>query len=222
MVSFIGRGPAGVPCSFLSLWLLACVLSLTRTAIPEASATTLSPDYDETPITTSGDLAALATLPVPAGADLFVEGLAQSGLVTFSAAPTRGKLPTMLLQWADDAITPIVLPGGGRSPHWPLDIYWPQDVAVDWPVGGNRRGNVGFSVDTPSGSGAWATYWWDAGNQTAIPVRLAGSPAWGSLVFTSPGGVAPALNNRDEIALIGQVRDSVGPLGYGLFFQEQV
>jgi len=186
MVSFIRRGPAGVLCSFAWLWLLAGV-SLT----PEVGATTLSPDYDETPITTSGDLAALGTFPVPAGADLFVEGLAQSGLVTFSAAPTRGKLPTMLLQWMDDAITPIVLPGGSRSPHWPLDVYWPQDVAVDRPVGVNGKGDVVFSVDTSSGSGAWATYGWDAGSQTALPVRLAGSPAWGSLVFTTPAEWRP-------------------------------
>lgn len=217
MISFSRLGRAGVPRSFAWLWLLA-VASLA----PEVSATTLSPDYDQRPITTSGDLAALGTLPVPAGADLFVEGMAQSGLVTFSAAPTRGKPPTMLLQWTDNAVTPLVVPGGGRSPHWPLDVYWPQDVSVDRPVGVNRSGDVVFSVESASSPAASATYWWEAGTQTALPARLAGSPAWGSLLFTSPGGVAPALNNRDEIALIGQVRDSVGPLGYGLFFQEQV
>jgi hypothetical protein len=62
---------------------------------------------------------------------------------------------------------------------------------------------------------------WAAGNQTAIPVRLQGEPATGNLVFTKPGGIAPAINNRDEIALIGQVHNPSGPGGYGLFFLGQ-
>jgi hypothetical protein len=80
---------------------------------------------------------------------------------------------------------------------------------------------VVFSVDRQSGAGPWATYWWDGANQTAIPVRLTGGPATGDWLFTHPGGVAPALNNRDEIALPGEVRAASEPVGYGLFFLEQ-
>src|SRR5436190_1900120 len=88
------------------------------------------------------------------------------------AAPNHGTQPAMLLQWANGGITPIVFPGGSRSPHWPLDVYWPQNVRIDRPVRANAKGNVVFSVGRADGSEPRATYWWDAGNQTTIPVRL--------------------------------------------------
>jgi hypothetical protein len=221
MISFISRAPA---LRRRALWrcLPALIVSLAWAACPAVSASTLSPDYDVSEITNSGDLSVLAPLRVPATADLLLEGLADSGLVTFSAAATPGGLPSVLLQWGNDQANPLVVPGGGRSPHWPLDVYWPQDVVVDRPVGVNARGDVVFSVDSQSGAGPWATYWWDGGNQTAIPVRLTGGAATGDGVFTHPGGVAPALNNRDEITLIGEVRSASGTLGYGLFFLEQL
>jgi hypothetical protein len=74
-----------------------------------------------------------------------------------------------------------------------------------------------FSLDNPYGFSPWATYFWAAANQTGIPVRLQGEPATGNLVFTRPGGIAPAINNRDDIALIGQVHNPSGPGGFGLF-----
>ena len=58
-------------------------------------------------------------------------------------------------------------------------------------------------------------------NQKVIPVRLKDEPATGNLVFTKPGGIFPAINNRDEIALVGQVHTPNGPSGYGLFFLGQ-
>jgi hypothetical protein len=183
-----------------------------------AAADTLSPLYQATPISLTGDLRGASPVAIPSGSDLFVEGLADSGLITFSAAPAPAARASLLLQWANGALTPIVYPGGGRSPLWPLDVYWPQNVAVDRPVSVNANGNVVFSVDSADGAGPWATYWWAAGNQTAVKVALGGEPATGNFVFTHPGGVAPALNNRDEIALIGQVGSPGGLSGAGLFF----
>jgi hypothetical protein len=44
-------------------------------------------------------------------------------------------------------------------------------------------------------------------------------PATGHQVFTQAGGLAPAINDRGEMALIGQIRAPGGPSGYGLFSQ---
>jgi hypothetical protein len=78
-----------------------------------------------------------------------------------------------------------------------------------------------FSTDLKYGDSPYGTFRWDAKTQKVIPVRLKGEPATGNLVFTSPGGVSPAINNRDEIALVGQVHNPNGPSGYGLFFLGQ-
>jgi hypothetical protein len=94
-------------------------------------------------------------------------------------------------------------------------------VRIDRPVRANAKGNVVFSAGSADGSGPRATYWWDAGNQTTIPVRLKDEPATGNLVFTNLRGVTPAINNRDEIALIGQVSNPNGASGFGLFSLEQ-
>lgn len=221
MVTFNHCGGTSVRRTINRLWLFTAAAGLALLAFSSARADTVSPLYQAGQMSMSGNIVGLPNVHIPNGSDLIVEGLTDNGVVTFAAAPTRGLLPSMLFQFAGGAITPIVFPGGSRSPNWPLDVYWPNKVGVDQPVSVNESGNVVFSVDNPYGTIPWATYWWDAGNQTATKVVLAGEPATGSLVFTKPGGIAPAINNRDEIALIGQVHNPSGPGGYGLFFLSQ-
>jgi hypothetical protein len=206
-------------CSLMRFFAIAAGIALL--APSGVRADTLSPFYDAAQLPMSGDLAGMTGTRIPQGSDLFVEGLTEDGRITFSAAPNHSTQPAMLLQWANGGITPIVFPGGSRSPHWPLDVYWPQNVRIDRPVRANAKGNVVFSIGSTSGSGPRATYWWDAGNQTTIPVRLKDEPATGNLVFTNPSGATPAINNQDEIALIGQVSNPNGPSGFGLFSLEQ-
>jgi hypothetical protein len=221
MRSQMRRGGTVIRRTFTLLSLFTTAAGMTLLLPGGGRADMLSPLYQSAPLTTSGDLLGLVNVQIPAGADLFVNGLAENGRIIFSAAAPHGARPEMLLQWAGGALTPIVTPGIGPVSAWPLDEYWPHDVGVDQPVRVNENGSVVFSTNHKYGDSPYGTFRWDAKTQKVIPVRLKGEPATGNLVFTNTGGVSPAINNRDEIALVGQVRNPNGPSGYGLFFLGQ-
>ncbi len=177
-------------------------------------ADTISPLYQSAPLVMSGDR--FGTTTIPANDDLYVGGLTDAGQITFGAGRANGAGPNLLMQWGG-TFTSIVMPASGPAGAWTGPVYWPQDVTIDRPLSVNRFGSTVFSVSHSNGSGPWGTFLWDATTQSVVPVALKGMPATGNLVFTQPGGIAPAINDRGEMALVAQVKNPAGPGGFGLF-----
>jgi hypothetical protein len=200
--------------TLLSLSAIAAA-GLTLLAPGAARADTAPPVYQSTPLVMSGDR--IGTTTIPATNDLYVGGLTDAGQITFSAGRPNGSGPNLLLQWGGGTSTAIVMPASGPASAWPGPVYWPQDVTIDRPISVNQQGSAVFSVSHSNGTGPWGTFLWDAATQSIVPVALKEMPATGNLVFTQPGGVAPAINNRGEIVLVAQVKDSAGLGGFGLF-----
>jgi hypothetical protein len=188
---------------------------LTVLAPAAVRADTSSPVYQSAPLVMSGDR--FGTTTIPSADDLYVGGLTDLGQIIFSAGRANGPGPNLLLQWGGGTFTPIVAPANVPASASTGPVYWPQDVTLDRPVSVNRYGSAVFSVSHSNGSGPWGTFLWDAATQSVIPVALKGMPATGNLVFTQPGGFAPAINDRGEMAVVAQVKDPAGPGGYGLF-----
>lgn len=200
--------------TLLSLSAIAAA-GLTLLAPGAGRADTTPPVYQSTPLVMSGDR--IGTTTIPANDDLYVGGLTDAGQIIFGAGRANGPGPNLLLQWGGGTATPIVMPASGPASAWPGPVYWPHDVTIARPISVNQQGSAVFSVSHSNGSGPWATFLWDAATQSIVPVALKGMPATGNLVFTQPGGFAPAINNRGEIVLVAQVKDPAGPGGYGLF-----
>jgi hypothetical protein len=200
--------------SLLSLGGAAAALMLLAPGI--ARADTAAPTYQSTVLLVSGDR--VGDLQIPANDDLFVDGLTDAGQIVFSAGTSAGTHPELLMQYAHNRITPIVAPASGPASAWAGDVYWPRDVIIDRPVSVNRRGDVVFSADHTGGDRPWGTFLWDAASQKTIPIALKDMPAADNRVFTMPGGVAPVVNDSNEIALVARVKDPDGSSGYGLFF----
>ena len=53
------------------------------------------------------------------------------------------------------------------------------------------------------GGSPWGTFRWDPATGHTTTLAAKGMPAPGRLTFVLPGGFAPAINNSDEVALIG-------------------
>ena len=146
---------------FTLLSLFATAVSMTLLLPGGVRADTFTPIYHSAPLMPSGDLLGLPSVQIPAGADLFVSGLAENGRIIFSAQTPHSLRPEMLLQEAGGVITPIVTPGIGPVSAWPLDVYWPHDVGIDQPVRTNENGDVVFSVNQKYGDSSYATFRWD-------------------------------------------------------------
>jgi hypothetical protein len=202
--------------SFLTALVAAGLLSLAAGA---GRADTSSPLYRSATVVTSGDKS--RNVQIPAGYELFAGGLSDAGEIVFSAGNDQGTKPELLLKWSDGFLIPIAAPSTGPASASPGPIYWTHDLTIDRPVSVNQRGYVLFSADHTGGGRSWGTFLWNASNQQIAPVALKGMPATGNLLFTAPGGSAPALNNANEMALVAQVKDTAGTVGYGLFFLGQ-
>jgi hypothetical protein len=153
---------------------------------------------------------------IPSDYQVLVGGLTDSGQIILGVGTPEGSKPEWLLQYADGKITPIVAPGGDAPTG-----KWPHDVLMAWPLRMNQRGNVVFVTFRIQDRLALGTYLWDREARKVTPVILKGMPAVENLTFTEPGGFYPAINNRDEMALVAVVRDPHGSSGLGLFFRGQ-
>lgn len=219
MRSPTSRGGTLVSRRSVLLSIVAGASGLLFVAPGAARADSSSPLYHSATIVTSGDK--LGNVQIPAAYDLFVSGLSDAGEVVFTAGANQGTQPEMLLKWADGLIYTIAAPSTGPASAWPGPVYWAHDLVIDRPVSVNRRGYVLFSADHTGIGRSWGTFLWNPNNQQVTSIALKGMPATGNLLFTLPGGNAPALNNDNEMALVGQVKNPSGPSGYGLFFQGQ-
>lgn len=193
--------------------LAVAAAGLTLLAPGGARADTTGPGYQSAPLVMSGDQYGAAR--IAATDDLYVAGLTDAGNLIFSAGTPNGGGPNLLLQWAGGKFTPIVAPASGTPANGPIN--WTTEVIINRPVSVNASGSAVFSVGYANTASPWGTFLWDAATQSVTPVALKGMPATGHLAFTLPGGYAPAINDRGEMALIGQVKNPAGPSGFGLF-----
>jgi hypothetical protein len=101
---------------------------------------------------------------------------------------------------------------------------WPEDLAVWGPVSMNAQGDSVFATtDSESFSRLWnanshGTFRWDSKAQQVIPVALKGMPADHGRTFVEGGGPHPSINNRGEIAMVGQVKNAAGYMRSGVFY----
>src|SRR5260370_39094259 len=95
---------------------------------------------------------------------------------------------------------------------------WPKNVGVNWPISMNARGNSVFNVVTLPAT-LIGIFEQDQQSGKVTAVALKDMPATGNLTFTNAGTCSPAINNRDEIALVGSVKGTGSPNGISLFFR---
>jgi hypothetical protein len=124
-------------------------------------------------------------------------GLAQGGaLVQYSG----GKFVTI-------AVAQGPAPGGKT---------WPKDMGIIFPSM-NEAGNIAFQPIRMAGN-PLGTYLWDSKSQTVIPVATPGMPAADNRNFVAGGDHGGAtINNRDEIAFVGFVKNSSNQTRAGIF-----
>jgi hypothetical protein len=176
------------------------------------SATWAQTTYKIQPIVKVGEPAGDVLLPPDYR--IAIGGLNDRGQILFEAGSVVAAKPELLLQYADGKITPIVMAGRDAPTG-----KWPNDVLVAWPTPSrmNQRGNVVFTTLRIQGGVPFTgTYLWGYQARKVTPVLLKGMPAGQNLTFTAPGGFSPAINNRDELALVSFLSS-----GAGLFFRGQ-
>jgi hypothetical protein len=142
--------------------------------------------------------------------------LNDAGQLLFLAQNVNGG--QALLLYADGKFTSLVVPGqdapGGK---------WPADVVLRGAGGMNQRGNIAFAATVASGQpNNYGTFFRDAQAQTLTPVALPGMPAVNGQVFEPgppPSAATPAINNRDEIVLGGNLKNAAGAAARSVFFR---
>jgi hypothetical protein len=178
-------------------------------APPSARATGPS-NYTFQPLAQIGGMA--GDIPIPQGLFWFLGPLNDNGQLLVDASTLAGTKPDILLQYADGKFT-LLVTGGIEGP---LGL-WPKNVGINWPISMNGRGNSVFQVEDLNGT-LVGNFYRDAQSGIVTAVALPGTPATANLTFTWPAA-APAIHNRDEIALTGQVKGTGVPSGFGLFFR---
>jgi hypothetical protein len=147
----------------------------------------------------------------PNGA-FFVGGINDSGQVLFVADSAGGG--QMLVQYADDQLIPIAMPGGNAPGG-----TWSPKVSITCPVSINRFGSAVFAADvTAGGQSAVEMFRWEAEARQVTPVMTPGIAAVRNLTFATGGGSGPTINDRNEIALVAAVRSADGKAGNGVFY----
>jgi hypothetical protein len=184
------------------------LLGLTLLAPGAAGAETT---YRIRSIARLGDLAGEVRIKDPG--DFEIGTLNDNGQLAFVTENAAGG--ETLIQYSDGKLTPIVAAGkdapGGKWGKPALGIY-----AI---VSMNESGNVVFAAAvTGGGKTAYGTYLWDPKAQQVTPVALTGMPAVNNLTFETGGGFAPAINNRNEVALVAEVKNAAGKAQQGIFF----
>jgi hypothetical protein len=179
------------------------------------------PKYRMDLVLMSGDrVAGVQTRP---DGHLEIGALNDNGQILFTAANAAGG--HALIQYDARAergwerFTPIAV-GNAVAPIG----KWPQDLAIWGPVSMNAQGDSVFAAtDTESFARLWnanshGTFRWDSTARQVIPVALKGMPAVHGLTFAEGGGPHPAINNRGEIVMVGQVKNAAGNIRSGVFW----
>jgi hypothetical protein len=83
----------------------------------------------------------------------------------------------------------------------------------------NQQGNIVFAARVNIGTQTdYGTFRWDDAAQRLTAVALPGMPAVNNLTFAVGGGQTPMINNENEIALVGQIKNAAGASLPGVFF----
>jgi hypothetical protein len=181
---------------------------------PRAAPATAPTSYTFQPLAQIGGMA--GDIPIPQGLTWALGSLNDNGQILVVAETAAGTKPGLLLQYGDGKFT-LLVSGGMDGPLGP----WPKDIGFNGALYSmNGRGNSVFEVDKQHGATLIGTFYRDATSGKMTAVLLPGMPATGNLTFTNQSwGWQPVINNRDEIALPGQVKGTGSPSGVGLFFR---
>jgi hypothetical protein len=150
---------------------------------------------------------------LPSGGYRFIpEGLNDSGQLLFLV---ENPSTDLMFQYADSQFT-LIAATGLNGPLGP----WPKEFGASYRVSMNQSGNAVFFAARIQGSSTTilGTFLWEAKTGTLSAVALKDMPATGDLTFTVPAGIAPAINNPGDIALIGTVQGPTTPAGNAVFF----
>lgn len=141
-----------------------------------------------------------------------VDALNDSGQITFLAGNADGD--DTLVQYSGGKLTPLTVPGAAAPGG-----TWGINNGVLAPVSMNQLGNVVFATDVIGGGNSdLGTYFWDFKAQRITPVALPGMPVGSNLTLETGGEATPAINNKDEIALVARVKSAAGDTQPALFF----
>jgi hypothetical protein len=193
---------------------MQAVLALLALMLLAQSVAGAQTTYKIQPIVKLGDQVGDLTIRAEGG-DFEIGTLNDNGQIVFITENANVDGSEMLFQYTDGKLIPLVAAGreapGGR---------WSQAGGIYAPVSMNQLGNVVFATPVTVGDSTTpGTFLWDFKAQKTTAVALKGMPAANNLSFEAAGSFAPAINNRNEIALLGQVKNAEGKALDGLFFR---
>jgi hypothetical protein len=187
-----------------------CALCFALCALCFHGAAVAQATYQIQPIAKLGD--PIAGMPTPAVNGYFQVGaMNENGDLVFVASNTTGG--EALIQYANGQLTAIAVPGTtGPSGTWPANMQ------ILPPVGMNQLGDIVFVAGGGEGDAVqFSTYGWDARTQKITPILLRGMPALPNVAFEQGGGPVPTINNLNEVALVGKVKDAAGQTREGVW-----
>ncbi len=193
------------PASDRSPGIAALVVSLGLALLAPGTARADTVTYKIQPILKLGDPAGDTPL-ASRGLALIAGPLNDRAQLLIDAGTLDGTHPDTLLQYDSGQFLPILVVGrDGPVGKWPKDVFLVGPLSSM-----NQSGNIVFAVRSQSTS-ASGTFLWSRETQVATAVALKGMPAGPSLTFSQAYGGIPAINNRDEIALVATVQNPSGP-----------
>jgi hypothetical protein len=140
------------------------------------------------------------------GGRLFPGALNDNGQILFTAE--RPNQSQTLFEYTGGQLVPVVAAG-----HDSPTGQWLPFVRVAQPGSMNQRGSVALSVgQSDTGALKWnSTFRWDATSLSCAPVALEEMPALYNVPFLAGDlGSTPTINNQDEVAFAGYIRDLKG------------
>jgi hypothetical protein len=162
--------------------------------------------YDIQPIVRVGDRVGNVLI----SGEFEIGALNDLGQLVFVTRDASGS--QVLFHFSKGRLTPLVA-GGEAGPIG----TWPRLLSIAGPVSMNQQGTVVFTPLDLATAAPLGTFLWDDQARMVEPATLKGMPAAQNLVFEIAGGLTPAINNRGDIALVAQVRDTVGAVRDGIF-----
>jgi hypothetical protein len=142
-----------------------------------------------------------------------VDSLNDNGQFLFITANADGD--ERLVQYEGGKLVSIAAPGG-TAPGGKCGT----NNGIEAPVSMNQLGNIVFATDVVSGNNDdVSTFFWDHQAKTISAIVRKGMPAPGSRILETGGDATPAINNRNEIALVAAVKNADGDTQDGIFFR---
>jgi hypothetical protein len=193
--------------------LMGCVMAVWTVGLVATGSARAHDAYQITPIAAVGGRA--GEFPIPTGYSFYLGPLDDRGELLFDAgiASSDPNRPDLLLLYAQGKVTPVALPGQETATG-----RWPDDILTSVPLSMNQRGEIVFALGrVAGGSYPWiGTYRTESPSGPITSIVRAGMPASEALTVTEPGGFAPAINGRGDVALVAGVKSAGGSSGTGL------